>query len=81
MRYLEGIRMDYDTADMITRLSLIDSLEGIDKLISVLRDKDSQGLKDFEKEDLEDNLKYREAVLVVIDYYSTRDQMSELKIS
>jgi hypothetical protein len=73
--------MDYDTADMITRLSLIDSLEGIDKLISVLRDKDSQGLKDFEKEDLEDNLKYREAVLVVIDYYSTRDQMSELKIS
>jgi hypothetical protein len=81
MRYLEGIRMDYDTADMITRLSLIDSLEGIDKLISVLRGKDSQGLKDFEKEDLEDNLKYREAVLVVIDYYSTRDQMSELKIS
>jgi hypothetical protein len=81
MRYLKGIRMDYDTADMITRLSLIDSLEGIDKLISVLRGKDSQGLKDFEKEDLEDNLKYREAVLVVIDYYSTRDQMSELKIS
>jgi hypothetical protein len=81
MIYLEGIRMDYDTADMITRLSLIDSLEGIDKLISVLRGKDSQGLKDFEKEDLEDNLKYREAVLVVIDYYSTRDQMSELKIS
>ena len=73
--------MDYDTADMITRLSLIDSLEGIDKLISVLRGKDSQGLKDFEKEDLEDNLKYREALLVVIDYYSTRDQMSELKIS
>jgi hypothetical protein len=76
MSYLEGIRIDYDTADMITRLTLIDALKGIDKDISVLKDKETV-LKDFEKEDLKDNLKYREALLVVIGYYSTEEQMKD----
>ena len=76
MSYLEGIRIDYDTADMITRLTLIDALKGIDKDISVLKDKETV-LKDFEKENLEDNLKYREALLVVIGYYSTEEQMED----
>jgi hypothetical protein len=31
-------------------------------------------LKDHEKEDLEYNLKYREALLVVIDYYSVSSE-------
>ena len=78
MSYLEGIRIDYDTADMITRLTLIGALKGIDKDISVLKDKETV-LKDFEKEDLKDNLKYREALLVVIGYYSTEEQMKEMK--
>ena len=78
MSYLEGIRIDYDTADMITRLTLIGALKGIDKDISVLKDKETV-LKDFEKEDLKDNLKYREALLVVIRYYSTEEQMKEMK--
>ena len=34
-------------------------------------------LEDFQKEDLKDNLKYREALLVVIEYYSTEEQMKD----
>jgi len=34
MSYLEGIRIDYDTADIITRLTLIESLKGINKDIA-----------------------------------------------
>ena len=85
MSYLEGIRMDYDTADMITRLTLIESLKGINKDIAALEKKNNMAghsphisyLKDFEKEDLKDNLKYREALLVVIRYYSTGEQMKD----
>ena len=76
MSYLEGIRIDYDTADMITRLTLIECLEVINKDIAALKDKETV-LKDFEKENLEDNLKYREALLVVIGYYSTEEQMKD----
>jgi len=85
MSYLEGIRIDFETVDMITRLSLIESLEGIDKDIAALEEKNNMSghsphisyLKDFEKEDLKDNLKYREALLVVIRYYSTGEQMKD----
>ena len=85
MSYLEGIRMDYDTADMITRLSLIESLKGINKNIAALEKKNNMAghsphisyLKDFEKEDLKDNLKYREALLVVIYYYSVSKSWSD----
>jgi hypothetical protein len=83
MSYLEGIRIDYDTADMITRLTLIDSLKGVNKNIAALEEKNNMSgqsphisyLEDFQKEDLKDNLKYREALLVVIEYYSTEEQM------
>ena len=94
MSYLEGIRIDidYDTADMITRLTLIESLEVINKDIAALEEKNKMTqtfwamsgdsphtsyLEDFQKEDLKDNLKYREALLVVIEYYSTEEQMKD----
>ena len=75
--YLEGVRIDFETADFITRLTLIDSLKGINKNIAALEEKDD--LKDHEKEDLEYDLKYREALLVVIGYFSTTDQMAEIE--
>jgi hypothetical protein len=86
MSYLEGIRIDYDTADMITRLTLIDSLKGVNKDIAALEEKNNMSgqsphisyLEDFQKEDLKDNLKYREALLVVIEYYSTEEQMKDV---
>ena len=62
MSYLEGVRIDYDTADMITRLTLIESLKGINKDIAA-----------------KDDLKYREALLVIIRYFSTEEQMKEMK--
>ena len=85
MGYLEGVRIDYDTADIITRLTLIESLEGINKDIAALEKKNNMAghsphisyLKDHEKEDLKDDLKYREALLVVIRYYSTGEQMKD----
>jgi len=77
MSYLEGVRMDYDTADFITRLTLIDSLKSINRGIAALKEKDD--LKDHEKEDLEYDLKYRESLLVVIKYFSTADQMAEIE--
>ena len=88
MSYLEGVRIDYDTADIITRLTLIESLKGINKNIAALEKKNNMAghwLKDHEKEDLEYNLKYREALLVIIEYFSTpgidsiEDQMKEMK--
>ena len=87
MSYLEGVRIDYDTADMITRLTLIESLKGINKDIAALEKKNNMAghsphisyLKDHEKEDLKDDLKYREALLVVIGYFSTTDQMAEIE--
>ena len=87
MSYLEGVRIDYDTADIITRLTLIESLEGINKDIAALEKKNNMAghsphisyLKDHEKEDLEYNLKYREALLVIIRYFSTEEQMKEMK--
>ena len=90
MSYLEGIRIDYDTADIITRLTLIESLKGINKLIAALEKKNNMAghspyyypdisyLKDHEKENLKDDLKYREALLVVIRYFSTEEQMKEV---
>jgi bacterioferritin (cytochrome b1) len=75
--YIEGVRMDYDSADFITRLTLIDSLKGINKNIAALEEKDD--LKDHEKEDLEYDLKYRESLVVVIKYFSTADQMAEIE--
>ena len=75
--YLEGVRIDYNTADMITRLTLIDSLKGVNKNIAALEEKDD--LKDHEKEDLEYDLKYRESLVVVIKYFSTADQMAEIE--
>jgi len=77
MSYLEGVRIDFDTADFITRLTLIDSLKGINKNIAALEEKDD--LKNHEKEDLKDDLKYRESLLVVIKYFSTADQMAEIE--
>ena len=87
MSYLEGVRIDYDTADIITRLTLIESLKGINKDIAALEKKNNMAghsphisyLKDHEKEDLKDDLKYREALLVIIRYYSTTEQMKEMK--
>lgn len=87
MSYLEGVRIDYDTADMITRLTLIESLKGINKDIAALEKKNNMAghsphisyLKDHEKEDLKDDLKYREALLVIIRYFSTEEQMKEMK--
>jgi len=76
MSYLEGVRIDYETADLITRLALIEALEGINNDIAGLKKQPS--LKDYEKENLEINLKYHEALLVVIGYYSTSTQMDEL---
>ena len=84
MSYLEGIQIDYETADMITRLTLIESLKGINKDIDPLEDRNNMSgesvsyLEDFEKEDLKNNLKYREALLVVIEYFSTEEQMKEV---
>ena len=93
MSYLEGVRIDYDTADIITRLTLIESLKGINKDIAALEKKNNMAghsphisyLKDHEKEDLKDDLKYREtvsnfetayweALLVIIRYYSTTEE-------
>ena len=77
MSYLEGIQIDFETADMITRLNLIDSLMDINKNIAALEKKDD--LQKHEKEDLEEHLTYRPALLVVIGYYSTAEQMKEMK--
>ncbi len=41
MSYLEDVRIDYDTADIITRLTLIESLEGINKDIAALEKKNN----------------------------------------
>jgi hypothetical protein len=85
--YLEGVRLDFETADLITRLTLIDSLKGVNKNIAALEEKNNMPghsphisyLKDHEKEDLKDDLKYREALLVVIGYFSTEEQMAEIE--
>ena len=74
MSYLEGVRMDFETADFITRLTLIDSLEGINKNIASLEEQSD--LEDHEKEDLEYYQKYRESLQVVIGYYSSADQIA-----
>jgi len=79
MSYLEGVRIDYDTADHITRLTLINSLDSINKDIAALQKKTD--LKDHEKEDLEYDQKYRKSLLIVIRYYSTPSEMVELKAS
>jgi len=79
MNYLEGVRIDYETADLITRLTLIDSLKVVNKAISNL--KNQSDLKDYEKEDLKNDLKYQEGLLVAIRYYSTSEQMDELEAS
>jgi hypothetical protein len=79
MSYLEGVRLDYDTADHITRLTLINSLDSINKDIAALQKKTD--LKDHEKEDLEYDQKYRKSLLIVIRYYSTPSEMAELKAS
>ena len=76
MSYLEGVRLDYDTADFITRLTLIDSLKGININIASLENQSN--LKDYMKEDLDHMMKYRESLLVVIEYFSSADQMAEM---
>jgi len=76
MSYLEGVRLDYETASLITRLTLIDSLKAINIDIAALEKKES--LQDYMKEDLEYDLKYREALLVVIGNFSTEDEMTKV---
>ena len=76
MSYLEGVRLDYDTADFITRLTLIDSLKGIN--ISIASLEEQSDLDDHAKEDLDYMLRYRESLLVVIEYFSSADQMTEV---
>ena len=76
MSYLEGVRLDYETASLITRLTLIDSLKAINIDIAALEKKES--LQDYMKEDLEYDLKYREALMVVIGNFSTKDEMTKV---
>jgi bacterioferritin (cytochrome b1) len=76
MSYLEGVRLDYETASLITRLTLIDSLKAINIDIAALEKKES--LQDYMKEDLEYDQKYREALLVVIGNFSTKDEMTKV---
>ena len=76
MSYLEGVRLDYETASLITRLTLIDSLKAINIDIAALEKKES--LQDYMKEDLEYDLKYREALMVVIGNFSTEDEMTKV---
>ena len=76
MSYLEGVRLDYETASLITRLTLIDSLKAINIDIAALEKKES--LQDYMKEDLEYDLKYREALLVVIGNFSTEGEMTKV---
>ena len=76
MSYLEGVRLDYETASLITRLTLIDSLKAINIDIAALEKKES--LQDYMKEDLEYDLKYQEALLVVIGNFSTKDEMTKV---
>ena len=50
MHYIEGIKMDLETADSITRLNLINSLKSIHEGIEVLLNKCCHvSLKDHEK--------------------------------
>ena len=79
MSYLEGVRIDYRTADLITRLTLIDSLKGININIASLENQSN--LKDYMKEDLDHMMKYRESLLVVIEYFSSASQMTEIEVS
>jgi len=76
MSYLEGVRLDYETASLITRLTLIDSLKAINIDIAALEKKES--LQDYMKEDLEYDLKYRESLMVVIGNFSTKDEMTKV---
>jgi hypothetical protein len=75
MKYL--MEIDYDFKNKIVKETLIEDYKLLISSIEVLRSFGAE-LMDFQKEDLETDLKYKEAISTVLSYYLTHEEFSKI---
>lgn len=76
---IEGLTIDWEIADRITLLTLVDAYKGNEESIEELKaKKKKKGLEPFQEEDLAYNKNLRNNLKGVIRYYTTVDQYEEL---
>ena len=75
MKYV--IEIDYELKDRIVKETLIDDYKSLTSSIEVLRSLGSE-LMDYQKEDLQNDLKYKDAVSTVLSYYLTGEEYDKI---
>jgi hypothetical protein len=70
------IEISNDTLDSLMRDILVDDYRGLAASISKLRSKEN--LRDFEKEDLENDIRFFNAMKIILEYYLVQDRYIEV---
>lgn len=77
MRYT--IELQADTLDAIFKQILVEDYRSLCRDIKALKkERKASGLKEYQIEDLSDNIRYRDALKTAITYYFAHDEAREI---
>lgn len=77
MKY--NIELQADTLDAIFKQILVEDYHSLCRDIKALKkERKTSGLKEYQIEDLSDNIRYRDALKVAITYYFAHDEAREI---
>jgi hypothetical protein len=72
-----NLKLDAEMVDKIFKDVLVQDYKRICKFINQI--KDTETLEDYQKEDLENDKHFKSGFEILLDYYFTTDEASEIK--
>jgi hypothetical protein len=73
------IELQADTLDAIFKQILVEDYRSLCRDIKALKkERKTSGLKEYQIEDLSDNIRYRDALKIAITYYFAHDEAREI---